>query len=191
MEMSLGSVIGTGWASGINLYGTVLLLGLFGRLDIAETPELLQSTPVLIGAAVLYLVEFVVDKIPYLDSGWDVVHTAVRPIGAALLGALLAGEALPDIIPATVSGVTALASHATKAGTRLAVNASPEPASNIAVSLLEDGLVVGVVWFAVTYPWIAAGLSVLLLAGGVVLMVAMWKVIRRGFQRLRGARAET
>jgi hypothetical protein len=190
MEMSLGSVIGTGWASGINLYGTVLLLGLFGRLDVAETPEILQSAPVLIAAAVMYLVEFVVDKIPYLDSGWDVVHTAVRPIGAALLGALLAGESMPDIVPATLSGVTALASHGTKAGTRLAVNASPEPASNIAVSLLEDGLVAAMLWVAVTYPWLAAGLTVLLLAGGIALVVTLWKVIRRGIRRLRRSPAE-
>jgi len=191
MEMSLGSVIGTGWASGINLYGTVLLLGLFGRLDVADTPEILQSAPVLVGAAVLYLVEFVVDKIPYLDSGWDVVHTAIRPIGAALLGALLAGETLPDVVPATVSGVTAFASHATKAGTRLAVNASPEPGSNIAVSQLEDGLVAAMLWIAVSYPWLAAGLTALLLAGGIALVVGLWKMIRRGMRRLRNSRAET
>ena len=196
MEATFGTLLGTGWASGINLYGTVLLLGLFGRFDVATTPELLQSTPVLVVAAVLYAIELVADKIPYVDNVWDVVHTGIRPIGAAFVGALVAGDAdISQLLGALTSGGMALGSHATKAGSRVAINASPEPASNVVVSFLEDGLVAAVVWFAVEQPIVAGILAVVLLVAGIGALVLAWKVVRAGIARLRerlqGLRAPT
>ncbi|MDX1619627.1 MAG: DUF4126 domain-containing protein [Nitriliruptorales bacterium] len=184
---TIGLIAGSGWASGINLYGVGLLLGLFGRFGLAEVPEIL-SNPVTIGVfGVLYLVEFVADKIPYLDNVWDAVHTVIRPLGAAALGYLLAGdiEGASQAASAGGSGLLALASHSTKATARAAINASPEPASNIVVSLLEDGLVATVVWFALEYPVAALGaVVVLLLAGGVVIVLA-FKAARGIFHRVR------
>lgn len=189
MEAAFGSVLGSGWAAGVNLYATVLLLGLAGRLGLADTPDQLQTIPVLVGAAVLYLVEFVVDKTPLADSGWDVAHTFIRPIGAAVLGALLAGETdLNELVGAATSAATALGSHLTKAGIRVAVNTSPEPASNIVVSLAEDGLVAGMVWFVVENPLLAGIIAAVLLVVGLVTLVLLWKAVRAGWRRWRDRR---
>lgn len=186
MDAAFGTLLGTGWASGINLYGTVLLLGLFGRFDVATTPELLQSTPVLVVAAVLYASELVADKIPYVDNVWDVVHTGIRPIGAAFVGALVAGDAdISQALGALTSGGMALGSHATKAGSRVALNTSPEPASNVVVSFLEDGMVAAVVWFSVEYPVVAGIVAVLLLVAGIGALVLAWRAVRAGIARLR------
>lgn len=189
MEGVLGTILGTGWASGVNLYGTVLLLGLFGRLDVATTPEVLQSPWVLGVAAAMYALEFVADKIPFVDTVWDTLHTVIRPVGAAMLGGELAGEDVSNALAGGVSGVMALAAHTAKAGTRLAINTSPEPVTNIGVSLAEDLVVAAMVWFAVTYPWVAGILALLLVVGGVVALVAAWRVIRRGLERFRARRA--
>lgn len=189
MEAGFAAIMGTGWASGINLYGTVLLLGIFGRLDLAPVPDVLTSWPVIAIAGVLYMVEMVADKIPWLDSGWDVVHTAIRPIGAAVLGALLAGEAdLSPLLSATTGGGIALASHATKASTRVAINASPEPVSNVAVSLFEDGLVAAMMWLVVEQPLVAGILAVVLLVAGGTVVFFAWRLVRSGYRRLRGRR---
>lgn len=189
MGAGLAAVMGTGWASGVNLYGTVLLLGVFGRLELAPVPDALTATPVIVVAAIAYLIELVADKVPYLDNIWDVVHTAVRPLGAAVVGALLAGDAdISGVLGATTSGGIALASHATKASARVAVNTSPEPVSNIAVSVFEDGLVAGMVWLVVEQPVIAGILAVVLLVAGAGLMVMLWRLIRTGITKLRNRR---
>lgn len=189
MEAGFAAVMGTGWAAGVNLYGTVLLLGIFGRLELAPVPEVLTSWPVIAVAGVLYMVEMVADKIPWLDSAWDVLHTAIRPIGAAVLGALLAGEAdISPLLSATTGGGIALASHATKASTRVAINASPEPVSNIAVSLFEDGLVAAMMWLVVEQPLVAGILAVVLLVAGATVVFFVWRLVRTGFRRLRGRR---
>lgn len=186
MEAAVGTLLGTGWASGVNLYGTALLLGLFGRFDLAATPELLQSTPVLVVAGLLYLVELVADKIPFVDNLWDVLHTGIRPLGAAFIGALVASEAdMSEVLGAVTSGGMAFGSHAAKAGTRVAINTSPEPVSNIIVSFLEDGLVAVVVWFAVEYPIAAGIIAVVLLIAGLGALVLAWKVVRTGIARVR------
>lgn len=121
-------VFTSGWASGINAYAVVLLLGVFGATGLTdEVPASLQRTDVLVVAAVLFLCEVVADKIPYVDSVWDAVHTVVRPVAGAVVAALLAGEggSLPQLAAAAVGGSTALMSHLVKAGTRMAVNSSP------------------------------------------------------------------
>jgi hypothetical protein len=178
----------TGWTSGINAYATVLVLGLLGRFaGVDSVPEGLQRTDVLIIAGVLAIVEFVAYKIPYVDSVWDVVSTIIRPITGAAIGALLAGATgdLLTITLAAVGGVTALASHLVKAGLRLAINTSPEPASNIGASLLGDIVVVSLTTVAVLFPVLAATIAAILLVLGIVLTVLVMSRIRRGYRAFR------
>jgi hypothetical protein len=184
-------VFSSGWASGINGYAVVLLLGLFGRAGVDGVPAALERTDVLVAAAVLFLLDTVADKIPYVDSVWDAVHTVIRPAIGAALGVLLAGEAgtLSEAVAGTTGGLSALASHAVKAGLRAAVNTSPEPASNIAVSTAEDLTVAGVVSLSVLYPVAAAVVAGALLLAGITLVVLLWRRIQR-FRRSRQARRE-
>lgn len=187
MEAGAGLIAGSGWASGLNLYGVVLLLGLFQRFGDADLPELLGNPVVLAVTGGLYIVEFVADKVPYLDNIWDIAHTAIRPLGAAGLGYLLAGDAstAEHTVAAVGSGALAFAGHAAKATARAAINSSPEPFSTIGVSLLEDGIVAAMIWFAVEHPVIAGIAVVVFLAAGVWLMVAVWRLARTGIARLR------
>ncbi len=184
-------VFTSGWASGVNAYAVVVVLGLLGRFaGVDAVPEALQRTDVLVGAAILYGLEFVVDKIPWLDSTWDAVHTAIRPTLGAAIGLLLAGDAttVEQALAAAAGGLSALASHAVKAGLRAAVNTSPEPASNIAVSVAEDVTVAGLISLAVVAPWLAAGIAALLLAAGTAIVVAVAARIRRQRRRRRQRR---
>jgi hypothetical protein len=181
----------TGWASGISGYSVVLILGLAGRLfGAAGVPPGLERTDVLVAAAVLFVVDLVADKIPYVDSFWDAVHTVIRPAIGATVAALIAGQSgsLSEIAAATTGGVAALASHAVKAGLRAAVNTSPEPASNIAVSTAEDVTVAGVVSLSVLHPVAAAVIAGVLLVTGVVLVVLLVGRIRRFRARWRERR---
>jgi hypothetical protein len=181
----------TGWASGISGYSVVLILGLAGRLFGAHgVPPGLERTDVLVAAAVLFVVDLVADKIPYVDSIWDAVHTVIRPAIGATVAALIAGQSgsLNEIVAATTGGVTALASHAVKAGLRAAVNTSPEPASNIAVSAAEDVTVAGVVSLSVLHPVAAAVIAGVLLVTGVVLVALLVGRIRRFRNRWRERR---
>ena len=186
---SLAYVLTSGWASGINVYGTILVTGLLGRYgDVEGIPDVLERNEILIPAAALFAIEFVADKIPYVDNVWDAVHTAIRPTLAAVLGALIAGEAndLGEAVAAVLGGTTALASHAAKASLRLAVNASPEPVSNIVLSLAEDTVVVAVLLLAVDHPWWALAVAVTLLVGSATLGLFLIRRIRQFVQRLRG-----
>ena len=183
-------VFTSGWASGINSYAVVLVMGLLGRFGDVETiPQALTRTDVLVAATVLFLIEMVADKIPYLDSTWDAIHTVVRPAVGATLGYLLGHESssLDAAFWAAVGGFSALASHAVKAGLRAAVNTSPEPASNIAVSTAEDLTVAGVITLAAVNPWAAAAIAATLLIFGVTLVVFLLGRIRR-FRRRRDDR---
>ncbi|MFF5702729.1 DUF4126 domain-containing protein [Streptomyces sp. NPDC012794] len=185
-------VFTSGWASGINAYAVILLLGVFGATGLSdEVPASLQRTDVLVVAGVLFLCESVADKIPYVDSLWDTVHTVIRPVSGAVVGALLAGQSgsLSDLAAGAVGGSTALASHFVKAGTRMAVNTSPEPFSNIVLSTAEDLGVGGVVTFAMFNPRAAAVIAAVLLLIGLVLLVYLWSRIRR-FRRRRAQRRE-
>jgi hypothetical protein len=184
-------VAGSGWASGVNLYLVVVLLGLAGRLGFAEVPAALTRTDVLVVAGVLYALEFVVDKLPWLDSAWDVLHTGIRPLGAAAIGLLLTGEAetWQQVGAALASGGLATASHVAKATTRAAVNASPEPASNAVVSLGEDGLVAVVVALAIANPLLALVVVLALLVGGAALTVVLFSAARRALGRWRQGRS--
>lgn len=185
-------VFTSGWASGVNAYATVLVLGLLGRFaGVDQVPAGLERTDVLVAAAVLYALEFVTDKIPYVDSLWDSVHTVIRPAVGTVIALLVSGDAssLDQAVLAATGGTTALASHLVKGGLRLAVNASPEPASNIVVSLAEDGAVAGLVALVLAYPWLAAGIAAVLLMTGLTLVVLLWSRIRRALRRRRERRA--
>ncbi|MFE6618407.1 DUF4126 domain-containing protein [Streptomyces sp. NPDC057740] len=181
------------WASGINSYAVVLLLGVFGATGLSdEVPEALQRPDVLIAAGVLFLCEAVADKIPYVDSAWDSVHTVVRPVAGAVVAALLAGQngSLPELAAGAVGGSTALVSHLVKAGTRMAVNTSPEPFSNIVVSIAEDLGVGALITLAIFYPVAAAVIAGTLLLAGLLLLLFLVSRIRRFLRRRAERRAE-
>ena len=185
-------VFTAGWASGINAYAVVLVMGLFGRFaGVDAVPVGLTHTDVLVAAAAMYAIEFVTDKIPYVDSGWDVISTAIRPTVGAIIGLLVAGDAsnLHQALYAVAGGGSALASHLVKAGLRLAVNASPEPVTNVTVSLGEDVTVAGVITLALWHPLIALGVAAALFVAGVILVVALLRWVRRGLRRWEARRA--
>lgn len=189
---SLALAFSSGWASGVNSYLVVLVLGLADRVGgFAQIPDVLARWEVLGAAASMYALEFVADKIPYLDSTWDAISTAIRPTVGAVIGVLLAGDAssLDQAFSGVVGGGTALVSHLVKAGTRLAVNTSPEPVTNIGISLLEDVTVLAVVWFAIEHPRAAAAVAGVLLALGLVLVALAARLVRRGWRRWRAGSA--
>jgi hypothetical protein len=183
---SLPLVFSSGWASGVNAYLVVLVLGIADRVgDVGEVPDVLGRWDVLAVAGFLYAMEFVADKIPYVDSTWDVVSTVIRPTAGAVIGVLIAGDAdsLDQAVAGVVGGGTALLSHLVKAGGRLAINASPEPVTNITASVVEDFAVLGVVWFAIEHPRAAAAIAGVLLAAGLVVLWLVARLVRRGWRR--------
>lgn len=185
-------IFSSGWASGLNSYAVVLLLGLLGRFTGADgVPPALMRTDVLIAAAVLTAIDLVADKIPYVDSTWDAVHTVIRPAVAAAIGALMAGQAgtLNEAAGAGIAALTALASHSVKAGLRAAVNTSPEPVSNLTVSTAEDLAVAGVVTLGIQHPWAAAAVAAGLLLIGLIAVLLLIRRIRR-FRRRRRERRD-
>jgi len=185
---SLALAFSSGWASGVNAYLVVLVLGVADRVgDLDQVPDALGRWDVLAVAALLFSLEFVADKVPYVDSTWDAVSTAIRPTVGAVVGVLLAGDArtLDQAVMGTVGGGTALLSHLAKAGGRLAINTSPEPVSNVLASTTEDVAVLAVVWFALEHPRAAAGVAAVLLAGGLVVLYLAARLVRRGWRRWR------
>jgi hypothetical protein len=180
-----------GWASGIRLYAAVFLVGaagFMGWVDLPQGLKILQHPGVLGAAGFMCFVEFFAGKIPIVDTAWDLIHTVIRiPAGAALAaGALGADGAAMTWIAALLGGSLAATSHAAKLTTRAAVNTSPEPFSNIAVSLLEDGFVVFMLWLSATHPVAFALALAATLVIAVVLMVVLVKFLRtvlRGLSR--------
>jgi len=186
---TLSLVLGAGFSSGLNLYATVATLGLLQRFGVVQLPEHLRilSHPVVLGiAAVLYLLEFLADKVPYLDSIWQAVHTFIRPPAAALL-AFGATAAAPDVWrwgAALLAGGIALTSHGTKASARAAANLSPEPFSNWALSFGEDVLAVWVVWFATAHPTAAIIVVSVLFGVSLFLLYHLFRFLRRTLRKL-------
>ncbi|GAB3927040.1 DUF4126 domain-containing protein [Kribbella albertanoniae] len=180
-----------GWASGVNAYACVLILGLLGRFAGAEdVPTALTSNGVLIAAAVLFAFEFVADKIPYIDSAWDAISTVIRPTVGAIIAALMSGEAgtLQQAAIVATGGLTALLSHAVKSSLRLAINTSPEPVTNIAASSGEDVAVAGVMSLAAFHPEIALIIAAVLLLLGLIGVYVAFRFIRRGWERFKAWR---
>lgn len=178
-----------GWASGVRLYAAVFLVGaagFMGWVDLPQGLKILQHPGVLAASGFMCFIEFFADKIPLVDSMWDMVHTVIRiPAGAALAaGALGADSQAMGWIAALLGGSLAATSHTAKLTTRAAVNTSPEPFSNIAVSLFEDGFVVFMLWLAATHPALFAIALVLTLVGAVLLMIVLVKFLRIVVHRL-------
>ena len=187
MSNSIATLLGVAFSAGLNIYATVLALGVLHRLEMFSLPDslvLLASTPVMIAAAILYIVEFVADKIPWVDSIWDGIHTVIRPVAAALLAYGLSDTLEPQlqIIAALAGGGIALTSHAAKASTRAAVNVSPEPFSNWFLSLAEDGLVFVVMWLIAAHPIVALLLVLFLVALSVTIVWKFSRFVRRVFR---------
>jgi hypothetical protein len=160
MIVTLARTLAFSFSAGINLYATVAVLGLTACYDWVALPPQFEvfAHPVVIGTAlVLYVVEFVADKVPWLDSAWDAVHTVIRPLGGALIAVAALGEASAPVegLVALLGGGVAATTHVTKAGTRALANASPEPFSNWARSQTEDGLVVGLAFVALRWPLVS------------------------------------
>jgi hypothetical protein len=186
---TLSLVLGAGFSSGLNLYATVATLGLLQRFGVIHLPEKLQvlSHPAILAVAMgLYLVEFLADKIPYIDSVWQAVHTFIRPPAAALLAFSVTGSASEPWRwgAALLAGGVALTSHGTKASARAAANMSPEPLSNWALSLGEDLLAVWLTWFATAHPTMAIVLVAVLLVVSLFLLYHLFRFLRRTFRRL-------
>ncbi|MET3960414.1 hypothetical protein ABIE44_000348 [Marmoricola sp. OAE513] len=185
-------VFSSGWASGVNAYLAVLVLGLSERFgSFADLPDALGRTEVLLAAAVMASIEFFADKIPYVDSTWDAISTIVRPAIGTTIALLVSGDAtsLEQAGYAALGGGTALASHSVKAGGRLALNTSPEPFTNIAASLVEDIAVVGIVLVAIRHPWLAGAVCLVLLVVGLVLLRLALRLVRRGWRRWKNRTA--
>jgi hypothetical protein len=185
---TLGRTMGFSFAAGLNLYATVAILGLASRFDWVQLPPQFKvfDNDIVIGAAiVMYLVEFVADKVPWFDSIWDAVHTVIRPVGGALIAVATLGHANPTLqgLVALLGGSLAASTHLTKAGTRAVANASPEPFTNWILSLSEDVFVVGLGFLTLKYP--AAAALVVIISVVMIVMFAAWivRALRRRWGR--------
>jgi hypothetical protein len=192
--VTLGRTLGFSFAAGVNLYATVAILGLAARYGWVDLPPQFQvfDNPFVIGAAiVLYLVEFFADKIPYFDSLWDLIHTAIRPLGGALIAVATLGDASPgvEVLVALLGGTVAAGSHLTKTSTRAVANTSPEPVSNWALSIAEDVFVVGLGYLALEHPIAALIVAGVLLTLIVIFAAVIVRTVKRWFSRRRVAAA--
>ena len=181
--VTLGRTLGFSLAAGVNLYATVAVLGLAARYGWVQLPEQFQlfNHPWVIGiAGALYVVEFIADKIPWVDSIWDSVHTVIRPIGGALIAVAALGEASPVTMGliALLGGTAAAGSHVTKAGARVAINTSPEPFTNWIASLAEDAFVIGLSLLTLKFPLLALLVSVTIVVMIVWLARRLWRWLR-------------
>ena len=186
---TLGIALGTGFSSGLNLYATVATLGLLERFGVVHLPAQLQifSHPVVLGIAIgLYLVEFLADKVPYVDTIWDFLHTFIRPPAAALIAYGAAATAPEDwrLGAALLAGGVALTSHGAKASTRAAINVSPEPLSNWILSLGEDALAVWMTWFATAHPIFAVVVVTILVVLCLYLTYRLFRFARNALQKV-------
>jgi hypothetical protein len=186
---TLGLALGAGFSSGLNLYATIATLGLLQRFDVIHLPVSLQvlSHPWVVGIAIaLYLIEFFADKIPYVDTVWDAIHTVIRPPAAALLAYSASGGVPPEWRwgAALLAGGVALTSHGTKASARAAVNASPEPFSNWTLSFGEDALAVWLTWMATVHPRATIVVVAMLTALAAFVLFHLFRFLRRALQRL-------
>ena len=184
---TIALTMGAAWASGVNLYAAILVLGLLGHTGNVVLPpslEVLTNPVVLVAAGFMYVVEFFADKIPGVDTGWDTVQTFIRIPAGAVLAAGAVGEVNPVIVvtAALVGGGLAAGTHATKAGTRVLINTSPEPVTNWIASIGEDAAVFAGLWTALHYPWV----FVILLIFFVLLMVWLFPKIWRGIKKVWG-----
>jgi Domain of unknown function (DUF4126) len=184
----LGRTLGFSVAAGVNLYATVALIGLasrFGWVTLPPEYAIFNNNWVIGLALVLYAVEFVADKVPWVDTLWDTIHTFIRPLGGAAVAVAALGDASPGMtaLVALLGGTVAAGAHATKAGTRVVVNTSPEPFSNWILSLAEDGFVVALGLLALKYPLAALVVSSVVIVGILMIAAVLVRAFRRRFAR--------
>jgi len=186
--VDVGTAVASAWSAGISMYGVLAFLGIAGRLEWITAPETLEQ-PWLIGVFLtLFAFEFVVDKIAFLDSGWDAVHTFLRPIAGGYITAVAPDQDLPLWVAAIIGGALAFTAHSAKASTRALVNTSPEPVSNVLVSGAEDGLVAALMALAVAYPSVAFGVTILLVVLSSIVTVVMARFILKLWRRYQAWR---
>lgn len=196
LVQTIALTAGAAWASGINLYAVLLVLGLGGATGNILLPEDLQvlQDPMVIGAAgLMYCVEFFADKTPGVDTAWDGLHTFVRIPAGAMLAAGAVGEMSPvvAVVAGILGGGLAATTHATKTGTRLLINTSPEPFSNWTASITEDAMVFAGLWMALNHPWLFLGLLVLFIGLMIWMLPKIWRLILSLCRRIaRWFRAE-
>lgn len=194
----LALTLGVGWASGVNLYAAMAMLGLMGATGNMELPqglEMLQDPMVIAAAGLMYGVEFFADKIPGVDSGWDAIHTFVRIPAGAILSAGAIGDIGPgaELAAAIVGGSLSATSHATKSGTRALINTSPEPFTNWTASVVEDVAVIGGVYTAIQHPVLFLVLLIAFIIFAIWLLPKVWRAVKRVFRfvlRLFGVKDE-
>lgn len=191
----LGSALGLGFLAGIRLYATVLVVGLAVRFHVLhlksgmEGLNVLADWRVLTVAGIAFLAEFFADKIPYLDSAWDAVHTFIRPVGAAVLAAAALGDMDPALrtCMAILAGGVALTSHSGKAATRALANHSPEPFSNMALSFVEDAIIPAGVWLATAHPLFTLCVVIVLVVLTALFVRVAFQALRSTFRAIRRA----
>jgi len=186
----LALTMGAAWASGINLYAAILMLGLMGTTGNVDLPpglEILTDPLVLMAAGAMYFVEFFADKIPGVDSGWDAIHTFIRIPAGAMLAAGAVGDVTPalNLAAAIMGGGLAAATHATKAGSRALINTSPEPFSNWTASVTEDVAVIGGLWTALNHPTLFVVMMIVFILLMIWLLPKMWRGIKAVFRKIR------
>jgi len=189
----IAMTLGVAWASGINLYAAILVLGIMGAGGYTELPPsltVLQDPLVLMAAGMMYFVEFFADKIPGVDSGWDAIHTFIRiPAGAMLAAGAAQGLEInqaAELAAALMGGTLAATSHLTKSSTRLLINTSPEPITNSIASITEDIAVAGGLWTALNYPLAFIAFIILFVALAIWLLPKLWRAIKRIAATIRG-----
>jgi hypothetical protein len=183
---TIGLLAGGSWASGINLYMTVAILGLsqrFGWIELPGSLDTLSHPLVITAAIVLTIIEFVADKVPYVDSAWDSIHTFIRPVGGALIGYLAASELAAPLqtVVTLAAGTVALDSHLTKATARAVINTSPEPVTNTTASVAEDASVIGAFYLIVTHPLIITIFVILFILFSIWFLKTMFRFVRTLF----------
>ena len=183
---SIGVLLGSSWASGVNLYMTVAGLGIANRMHWITLPgnmKTLSHPIIILAASAMYIVEFVADKIPYFDSIWDSIHTFIRPVGGAAIGYMALAGATPVVqIPvALITGAVSMDSHLTKATTRVAVNSTSVPGTNSVVSVTEDAAVFGALYLIIKHPIITAVLVILFIAFSIWFLIKMFQFLKRIF----------
>ena len=183
---TIALTMGVAWASGINLYAAIFMLGYLGMTGNITLPADLQvlSNPLVLGAAgLMYCVEFFADKTPGVDTGWDVIHTFIRIPAGAILAAGAVGDVSQagQLAAALLGGTLTTATHATKAGSRMLINTSPEPVSNWTASVGEDVAVFGGLWTALHYPWLFIALLIVFILLLIWLLPRIWRGLRRVF----------
>jgi hypothetical protein len=188
---AIALTLGVAWASGINLYAAVLVLGYLGstgQVDLPPDLQILTDPVVMAAAGFMYFVEFFADKTPGVDTGWDVIHTFIRiPAGAVLAAGMAEGLEVNEAVQFAaflIGGGVAAATHATKTGTRVLVNTSPEPFSNWAVSITEDIVVIGGLWAALQHPWLFIAALVLFILLVAWLLPKIWRALKRIFRAI-------